>query len=255
VAADRAKVILRPNRSIITLPNQVWPTLTDEQWLKVEVNLKNLVIEDYAKRNNINPNSLTQSEIRDIVLGMEVASPSIQNRHTGEIEKQLKEAEQIMGMTVKTVNKEGQEVVVSTRNPYEQTKFKSHTDWRVRAISASNLYLRTQNIIVNSQEVEEHGVTYVLPKNLLRKFITISDLRTQIAAYMFGVSPPDHPLIKEIRCIVLVPQVGSHQNVTLSNQPPVADSIKHLEPLGWIHTQPTGNPSFSVPNFEQSSQR
>jgi pre-mRNA-processing factor 8 len=32
----------------------------------------------------------------------------------------------------------------------------------------------------------------VLPKNLLKKFICIADLRTQIAGYMYGVSPPDN---------------------------------------------------------------
>lgn len=36
----------------------------------------------------------------------------------------------------------------------------------------------------------------------------MSDLRTQIAGYVYGVSPPDNPRVKEIRCIVVVPQVG-----------------------------------------------
>lgn len=40
--------------------------------------LKNLVINDYAKKNNVNVSSLTQLEIRDIILGMEMALPSVQ---------------------------------------------------------------------------------------------------------------------------------------------------------------------------------
>ena len=39
------------------------------------------------------------------------------------------------------------------------------------------------------------GYTYVMPKNLLKKFICIADLRTQIAGYMYGVSPPDNPQV------------------------------------------------------------
>lgn len=39
------------------------------------------------------------------------------------------------------------------------------------------------------------------------QFITVSDLRTQIAGYLYGVSPPDNPRVKEIRCIAVVPQV------------------------------------------------
>ena len=31
-----------------------------------------------------------------------------------------------------------------------------------------------------------------MPKNVLSKFITIADLRTQIAGYLYGVSPPDN---------------------------------------------------------------
>jgi hypothetical protein len=36
-----------------------------------------------------------------------------------------------------------------------------------------------------------------MPKNLLKKFICIADLRTQIAGLMYGVSPPDNPQVRE----------------------------------------------------------
>ena len=37
----------------------------------------------------------------------------------------------------------------------------------------------------------------------------------QIAGYLYGVSPPDNPQVKEIRCIVMCPQWGTHQTVHL----------------------------------------
>jgi len=49
------------------------------------VELKNLIIADYAKKNNVNVASLTQSEIKDIILGMEVAPPSIQQQEMDRI--------------------------------------------------------------------------------------------------------------------------------------------------------------------------
>jgi len=52
----------------------------------------------------------------------------------------------------------------------------------------------------------------------LKKFIIISDLRTQIAGYIYGISPPDNPHVKEIRAIVMVPQWGTPQTVHLPNQ-------------------------------------
>jgi pre-mRNA-processing factor 8 len=41
---EKAKVILRPDKSTITEPHFVWPTLTDDEWMKVEVALKDLIL-------------------------------------------------------------------------------------------------------------------------------------------------------------------------------------------------------------------
>ncbi len=90
-------------------------------------------------------------------------------------------------------NVHGDRLIVTSSSPYEQQMFGSKTDWRVRAISATNLHLRVNHIYVNSEDIRETGFTYVMPKNVLKKFICIADLRTQIAAYIYGVSPPDNP--------------------------------------------------------------
>jgi hypothetical protein len=34
-AQAQARMLLRPDKAIITEPHHVWPTLTDEQWIKV----------------------------------------------------------------------------------------------------------------------------------------------------------------------------------------------------------------------------
>ena len=73
--------------------------------------------------------------------------------------------------------------------------YASKTDWRVRAISASNLHLRTSHIYVSSDECSESSYTYILPKNILKKFIQIADLRTQVSGFLYGVSPPDNPQV------------------------------------------------------------
>ena len=39
--------------------------------------LKDLILADYGKKNNVNVASLTQSEIRDVILGMEIAPTSV----------------------------------------------------------------------------------------------------------------------------------------------------------------------------------
>lgn len=242
---DRAKVILKPDKTTITEPHHIWPTLTDEEWIKVEVQLKDLILADYGKKNNVNVASLTQSEIRDIILGMEISAPSQQRQQIAEIEKQTKEQSQLTATQTRTVNKHGDEIITSTTSNYETQTFSSKTEWRVRAISAANLHLRTNHIYVSSDDIKETGYTYILPKNVLKKFICISDLRAQIAGYLYGVSPPDNPQVKEIRCIVMVPQWGTHQTVHLPGQLPQHEYLKEMEPLGWIHTQPNESPQLS----------
>ena len=244
VSLDRTKAILRPDTTVFTQPHHVWPTLSDDQWIKVEVSLKDLILQDYGKKNNVNVASLTQSEVRDIILGMEISAPSLQRQQIAEVEKQAREQSQLTAMTTKTTNVHGDAMVITTTTQYEQNAFSSKTDWRIRAISASNLHKRTNHIFVSSEDIADTGLTYVLPKNILSKFITIADLRTQVAGYMYGVSPPDNSQVKEVRCIVLVPQVGSHQSVTLPRKLPQHDFLDGLEPLGWLHTQPSELPQL-----------
>ena len=41
---EKVKIILHPDKLIITEPNFVWPTLSDEGWIKVEVAMKDLIL-------------------------------------------------------------------------------------------------------------------------------------------------------------------------------------------------------------------
>ena len=134
----------------------------------------------FTPLHSVNVASLTQSEIRDIILGMEISAPSQQRQQIAEIEKQTKEQSQLTATTTRTVNKHGDEIIVTTTSNYERSTFSSKTEWRVRAISATNLHLRTNHIYVSSDDIKETGFTYILPKNILKKFIVISDLRTQV---------------------------------------------------------------------------
>ncbi|OAF70592.1 Splicing factor Prp8 [Intoshia linei] len=242
---DRAKLILRPDKLTTVEPHHVWPSLTDEQWVKIEVQLKDLILADYGKKNNVNVASLTQSEIRDIILGMEITAPSQDRQKIAEIEKQSSEQSQITAITTQTVNKHGDSIISTTTSNYEAQIFSSRTEWRVRAISSTNLHLRVNHIYVSSEDLKETSYTYVLPKNLLKKFIVISDLRVQICGYLYGISPPDNKSVKEIKCIVMVPQIGTHQNVYVPNQLPKHTYLEDYEPLGWIHTQPNELPQLS----------
>ena len=54
------------------------------------MSLKDLILNDYGKKQNVNVASLTQSEIRDIILGAEITPPSEQRQQIAEIEAQVR---------------------------------------------------------------------------------------------------------------------------------------------------------------------
>ncbi|EED16592.1 pre-mRNA splicing factor (Prp8), putative [Talaromyces stipitatus ATCC 10500] len=245
VNTDKTKIILRPDKTVITQEHHIWPTLSDDDWIKVEVQLRDLILNDYGKKNNVNVQSLTSSEVRDIILGMEISAPSLQRQQAAEIEKQQEDQKQLTAVTTKTQNVRGEEIIVTTTSQYEQQSFASKTEWRTRAIATSNLRTRANNIYISSDDIREEGLyTYVMPKNILKRFIMIADLRVQVAGYLYGRSPPDNDQVKEIRTIVMIPQVGNTRDVQLPQQLPQHEYLKNLEPLGVIHTISGNEPSY-----------
>ncbi|KAF3015240.1 pre-mRNA-splicing factor 8 [Neopestalotiopsis sp. 37M] len=237
VNPDKTKLILRPDKTVITQDHHIWPTLSDEDWIKVETQLRDLILHDYGKKNNVNVSSLTSSEVRDIILGMEISAPSLQRQQAAEIEQQQQEQQQLTAVTTKTQNVRGEEIIVTTTSQFEQQTFASKTEWRTRAIATSNLRTRSNNLYVSPVDSDNDDITYIMPSNILKKFITIADLRVQVAGYLYGASAPDtDDKVKEIRCIVMVPQVGGLRNVTLPQQLPSHEYLNNMEPLGVIHT-------------------
>ncbi|KAL2172190.1 hypothetical protein VTG60DRAFT_7034 [Thermothelomyces hinnuleus] len=240
VNQDKTKLILRPDKTVITQDHHIWPSLSDEDWIKVEMQLRDLILNDYGKKNNVNVSSLTTSEVRDIILGMEISAPSLQRQQAAEIEKQQQEQQQLTAVTTKTQNVHGEEIIVTTTSQFEQQTFASKTEWRTRAIATSNLRTRANNMYVAPVDSDVDDITYVMPKNILKKFITIADLRVQVAGYLYGSSPADNDQVKEIKCIVMVPQIGGLRNVQLPQHLPQHELLKDMEPLGLIHTM-SGN--------------
>lgn len=245
VNQDKTKLLLRPDKTVITQEHHIWPSLADDDWIKVETQLRDLILNDYGKKNNVNTSSLTSSEVRDIILGMEISAPSMQRQQAAEIEKQQQEQQQLTAVTTKTQNKDGDDIIVTTTSQFEQQTFASKTEWRTRAIATSNLRTRANNIYISSDDIKEDDhFTYIMPKNILKRFITIADLRVQVAGYLYGSSPPDNDQVKEIRCIVMVPQIGSTRDIQLPQQLPQHEYLESMEPLGIIHTVSGNEPPY-----------
>ncbi|CAI4515271.1 BCE_3a_G0026200.mRNA.1.CDS.1 [Saccharomyces cerevisiae] len=243
---ESAKMILLSDPTITIKSYHLWPSFTDEQWITIESQMRDLILTEYGRKYNVNISALTQTEIKDIILGQNIKAPSVKRQKMAELEAARSEKqndEEAAGastvMKTKTINAQGEEIVVVASADYESQTFSSKNEWRKSAIANTLLYLRLKNIYVSADDFVEEQNVYVLPKNLLKKFIEISDVKIQVAAFIYGMSAKDHPKVKEIKTVVLVPQLGHVGSVQISNIPDIGDlpDTEGLELLGWIHTQ------------------
>ena len=271
VDTDKSKAILRsamkttPADGVIDFgrknQSNIWPDIPTEDWPKIEIELRNLILADFAKQCNVNISALTQSEIRDIILGLETAPDTIQKRQADEIDRQKTEAAGAMKTVVETVNRLGEKVIVDTTNPYEQTSFKSQHDWRVRAMSSTLLPLRSQTMYITPldklgarTDTDSFNGDYVMANNILKKFVCISDLQTQVIGLIYGKTIDiskinkkhnlQRHIVKEVRCIVMVPQTGSLSSVSFHKSLPRVPELRdeELEFFGIIRTQQGDGP-------------
>lgn len=146
---------------------------------------------------------LKQEEVKDILMGGDLTPVSTQSRRVADVQRQEGVLGQEQAVNVRTHDKHGRELVSSTTSPYERQPAFSRTDWRIRALSASNHYLRDCRIVLS---IDFSFYNILVPRNLVKKFIFISDLRCQIGAYMYGLEAREKIQSREVRCFVITPQ-------------------------------------------------
>lgn len=63
VNLQKTTLLLKEASNVGKDPAFVWPKIDIEDWMKVEIELRNLILADFSKRCNVNVNNLIQSEI------------------------------------------------------------------------------------------------------------------------------------------------------------------------------------------------
>ena len=247
---ESAKNILFQDPTIRIEENHLWPSFSDDQWIEVETSMRDLILDEYSAKYNVNIAALTQTEIKDLILGQNIKAPSAKRQQMLDLQESKRileeEKQNILNensdsatvLKTKSVNAQGEEIVVVTSANYETQTFSSKDEWRARAVSNSLLSLRLKNIFVSQADFVEDKNVYVLPHNILTKFIEISDSKAQISSFIYGKpASNDQPHIKEIQTVVVVPQLGNTHYVSMSRHLPKHPYLKDLELLGWMHTQ------------------
>jgi pre-mRNA-processing factor 8 len=253
INSDRTQSILYPNATIVTKQSHLWPSYNDNEWANVETQLRDLILQDFAIKNQVQVQSLTQSETRDIILGAQITSPSQQREQLlEELDKNSKNDDLITTTNVQTLDQHGNIVITTTSSNYERSQFLSTTDWRVRYLSTQQLYKRTNNIGLRGPEEEtvtltKSGISYILPSNLFKQLVQISDVKTITMAYMYGVIPSikgeQLENVRLIKAFMIPPQFGSNSTI-LYAYPPVSN------PTGIVAKGNETEPNF-ISRFSQ----
>ncbi|KAL6928706.1 hypothetical protein ACO0SA_002035 [Hanseniaspora valbyensis] len=267
---EKGKLILSKDSEVLIKRDHLWPSFSEDQWIDIEAEFRDLILEEFANKYHVNVKALTQTEIKDLILGQNIKAPSVKRQKLVELQeaknllqeerkKQIESSETFDKengegvVKTKTVNQQGEEIVVVASANYETQSFSSKDEWRSRALANSFLPLRLKNVFVTETEFIETKPVYILPRNILNKFIEISDTKSQIAGLIYGKNDEESN-IKEINTLVILPQLGNSRFVSMcKNLPenvPYLDS-NGLELLGWIHTY-TGEEMKFMPSQDVS---
>jgi pre-mRNA-processing factor 8 len=248
-ASDRALGLIFGGREI-PAPGHIWPSLDDGEWVGIEVALKDLIIEEYSKKNNVNPAALTHAEIRDIILGADIAGPSAQRQKIAEIERSSNE-QSAHATTTTTTNVFGDEIVSATTSAYESKTFASKSDWRSRALGVGTLAQRLKSLTVATEASNEtNNDLLVLPRNLINQLVHVADSRTQIAALIVGEQV--EPQVWQCKSLIIPPQTGTVSSVNVcENRPQGLEQqfSDNVYVIGIIHTSSSGVTSLAPANL------
>lgn len=157
----------------------IWPEFDDEEWIGKEIQLKDIIVEDYCSVNDADPSALSQNEVRDIVFGFKV------HRDLGKEDV-------------------GKERCVSKIIPAANNISFTGDLWRTRYVTLDNR--------MRSGEHQRHitrildsvaGLSYEVcnslrvPLNLIEQFISSIDPQFLVCALMINTRPISFALVPQ----------------------------------------------------------
>jgi pre-mRNA-processing factor 8 len=193
-----------------------WPFFTDEEWVKNEIFLKDLVLEGFSLKNKIDPESLFETEIRDIVFGC-------YKKENVEFSSNEKNVSQ--NISFSNISGKKMKTVITSKNwkNYMELVFLKDD------LDNFNKKLRLlKKIELKRGKFVENSTCYIFPKNLLKKlFFNFTKSPTNIFM-IFGNLSRLHPSIIEIRVLILIPIEKKTFSLILSR------CIRNLKILGYL---------------------
>lgn len=211
---------------------RLWPALSDSEWASVEVALRDAIIAAFCRKEGIPAAALTQSEVRDIVLGAEVRVSEERARAA----LQASAGPLAAPVVAETSDVHGERTLVAATTPYEGAVFSGRSDWRMRL--ASRAPFAPCDVFV-ARPARESAEALVLPRGLVLRLAALGDPGTRPAAYVYGraraaLRGDVRTRVLEVEAAVLPPQACGARGVSLFALPPVAGAHAALEGLSLL---------------------
>jgi len=229
-------VLLKLNMNKKTDSKFLWPKLEEESWVNIEMILKDLIIDDYCIRNKITISTLTQIEIRDILLGVDIKLTKSSSINYDKLDKQVRNRNNDI-KSVTSVTKNDHVYTTVTNTPYEKINFSSESNWRNRYLIRYRPLKYFKNIFLSYDYTNQgRNNSYVISKNLIFKFVTLIDTKIESFGYIFGKISVAFVSLFEISCISVPPQLGINLTLCISTGSLDCSLNRRYSPLGWLHS-------------------
>lgn len=206
-----------------------WPKFSDEVWIKVENSLKDLILEDFKLKKNCDLVDFTQNEIRDIILGTYL-NDSISNHKQ---EKKILTEELKINVISDTLKRT---IFVSTSISKQTENFVSLSKWKTKFFSYQNSLDLSFRIKTRFISRKKNSFFYIVPRNILKQFISISSQNYNHMALVFAEKRSRSSFFREIRILLIPPQIASEKNIDFIKKIPDNKILNNFLFIGTIKT-------------------
>jgi pre-mRNA-processing factor 8 len=183
-----------------TISDFFWPVFDENGWIKVEIKLKNLILEIFSKKNFFLNKNFSQNEIRDIILIGNCTSKKSVLPENIYLDKRLH---------INLLKDfKGRKIKVSNNNKGSPPRYISLSIWKISSFNGKKIDPKTYRVKTRSKKKNKNKKKLIIPRNIIKELIYISNLEFNILAILFGKSLPKKDKITEIKILFIPPQIN-----------------------------------------------
>jgi pre-mRNA-processing factor 8 len=198
-----------------------WPKFSDQKWIKIEILLKNLIIEDFCKKKKIIPKKFSQNDIRNIIFGTKInLSDDIY----------VKESEKSNSFTNIIRNEKSMEDFVFLKSE----KIIKQANWKIRDSFSINFFSISK--IISEFKFLDQRLFHkcIFPKNIIKYFACLSNFNSKTFGILFGKKLKKNKKVFKIQIILIPPQIYEDSKIDVALELPKNKFLKFIYFHGFI---------------------